>query len=64
MGVGAWLIILDENGILALTTATPEGLTIHSKFQLLEAPAWTAPTIVGTTLYVRDTKCIVALDLS
>ena len=61
VGVGARLIILDENGILALVTATPEDLTIHSKFQLLGAPAWTAPTIVGTTLYVRDTKCIVAL---
>ncbi len=26
--------------------------------------AWTPPTLVGTKLYVRDRKNIVALDLS
>jgi hypothetical protein len=31
--------------------------------QLLHKPAWTAPTIVGRTLYVRDTATIMALDL-
>lgn len=57
------LIILDEDGNLALATPTSEALTVHSKVQLLKKPAWTAPTIVGRTLYVRDKESIMALDL-
>ncbi len=40
-------IILDEEGNLALATATPEGLTVHAKVDLLNNKAWTAPTLVG-----------------
>ena len=58
------LIILDENGFLALATATPEGLTVHAKCQITERESYVAPTLVGTTLYVRDRKHIMALDLS
>ncbi len=57
------LIILDEDGNLALTAPTPEGLNVHTKTQLLKKPAWTAPTLVGKTLYVRDKVNIMALDL-
>ena len=57
-------IILDEDGNLALATPSPEGLKIHSKVELLTSNAWTAPTLVGTKLYVRDRKVIMALDLS
>lgn len=57
------LIILDEDGNLALATATPESLAVHSKVQLLDKVAWTVPTVVGHTLYVRDQKNIAAFDL-
>lgn len=57
------LIILDENGKLYLATATPEGFTVHSEAELLERVAWTAPTIVGTTMYLRDKTQIMAVDL-
>ena len=57
------LIILDENGQLALATATPEGLTVHSTCNITERYSWAAPTLVGKTLYVRDRKHIMALDL-
>ena len=57
------LIILDEDGMLYLTTASPEDLTVHSQVELLDKVAWTAPTIVGKRLYVRDKSKIVALDL-
>ena len=30
---------------------------------LLEDVAWTAPTLVGSTLYIRDKHTIQALDL-
>lgn len=56
-------IILDEDGNLALSTASAEGLTVHAKFALLSNNSWTAPTLVGTRLYVRDRKNLLALDL-
>jgi hypothetical protein len=31
---------------------------------VLSARAWTAPTLCGTTLYLRDAKEIVALSLA
>ena len=46
-----------------LTTASPEGLTLHSKTKILEPRTWTVPTIVGKTMYIRDNKSILALDL-
>ncbi|MCP3962961.1 MAG: PQQ-binding-like beta-propeller repeat protein [bacterium] len=58
------VIVLDEEGKLYLTTATPEDLTVHSEVELLERVAWSAPTIVGKNMYVRDMVKIMALDLS
>jgi hypothetical protein len=57
------MIILDEDGQLALATVSPEGITIHAKCKVAERHAWAAPTLVGKTLYVRDRKHIMALDL-
>ena len=58
------VIVLDEDGKLYLTTATPEDLTVHSEVELLDKVAWSAPTVVGTKMYVRDKLNIMALDLS
>jgi len=58
------VIVLDENGMLYLTTATPEDLTVHSEVELLDRVAWSAPTIVGNNMYVRDKAKILAFDLS
>jgi len=63
LGADGRLIILDEDGVLYLTTATPEDLVLHSKVELLEKVSWTVPTVVGKTLYVRDKTHIMALDL-
>lgn len=57
------LIILDENGQLALAKVSPEGFNVISKHQLTERVSWTIPTLVGDTLYVRDQQKILALDL-
>jgi len=57
------LIVLDQDGVLALATPSAQGLTVHSRVQLLERFAWTPPTLVGTRLYLRDRKTIMALDL-
>ena len=63
IGAGERLILLDEDGNLALATPGDAGLVVHAKAQILHERAWTAPTLVGTTLYVRDRHQILALDL-
>ena len=57
-------IMIDEEGRLVLATPSEEGLTIRSQVDLLQSNAWTVPTLIGKTLYVRDRKNMLALDLS
>jgi outer membrane protein assembly factor BamB len=57
------LIILDEDGVLALASCSPEKFEVVSKATVLDKVAWTVPTVVGKTLYVRDQKSIMAFDL-
>lgn len=58
------LILLDEDGVLALVTLSPQGMKVVSKTNLLTHLSWTPPTLAGTRLYIRDRKTIMALDLS
>jgi hypothetical protein len=57
------LILLDEDGQLALLSLSPQGMKIIAKAAVLEHTAWTPPTLVGANLYLRDRRTIVALDL-
>jgi outer membrane protein assembly factor BamB len=57
------LIVLDEDGTLGLATVSPQGLKVLARAQILENLAWTPPTLVGRTLFVRDRKTIAAYDL-
>lgn len=63
VGAGARLILLDEDGNLALMTPGADGPVVHARAQITQGLAWTAPTLSGTTLYVRDRQHIMALDL-
>ncbi len=56
-------IILDEDGDLAVTTTSPEGLTIHARAGVLKKNVWSFPTLVGSRLYIRDRKKITAVEL-
>jgi len=56
-------LILDEDGTLGLSTATPDFFEVHAKVAELGSRAWTVPTLVGHTLYLRDSRKIMALDL-
>jgi outer membrane protein assembly factor BamB len=58
------VIVLDEDGTLGLATLSPQGLKVLAKASVLKHLAWTPPTLVGTTLYVRDRQTISAFDLS
>ena len=57
------LVLLDEEGTLALATVTPQTLTIHSKAPVFQGRSWTAPTLAGTRLYLRDRTAIKAFDI-
>src|SRR5262249_26317184 len=58
------LILIDEDGTLALIDPTPKELRVLAKSSLIERISWTPPTLSGTTLYVRDRRNLMALDLS
>ena len=58
------LIFVEESGALVVARIAPSGIDVMCQFQLLEEVAWTVPTLIGTTLFVRDRKRIMALDLS
>jgi outer membrane protein assembly factor BamB len=58
------LILLDEDGTLALLDPTPKELRMLAKASVLQNTAWTPPTLAGATLYLRDRKNLIALDLA
>lgn len=58
------LIVVDEDGNLGVGLATPQRFQALAKWPILSSFAWTAPTLAGRTLYVRDRKVIMALDTS
>jgi outer membrane protein assembly factor BamB len=58
------LVVLDEDGSLGLVTVSPQGMKVLARAAILQSRAWTPPTLVGGTLYVRDRQTIAAYDLS
>ena len=58
------LIILDEDGTLGLAAVSPQGLKVLAHAQILQNRAWTPPTLVGRTIYIRDRRTLAAYDLS
>jgi hypothetical protein len=38
-------------------------MTVLAQTHIFNTTSWTAPTLVGTTLYARDREKIVAIDL-
>ena len=57
------LIILDQDGQLTLAVPETKGMTILSQCQISGRYSYIVPTLVGKTLYLRDRKHIMALDL-
>ncbi len=57
------LLFLDETGQLALAKVTPEAFELLAQTPVVEPVAWTLPTLVGTTLYLRDQEKILAVEL-
>ena len=61
--VDGHLIVLGEQGKLALVEATPEEYREKASAQVLEGRCWTVPALAGGKLYVRNHKEMVCLDV-
>jgi outer membrane protein assembly factor BamB len=58
------LITLDQDGNLMIAHPSPQGFKISAKTTLLTKDAWTPPTLVGSRLYIRDRRTMMAVDLA
>lgn len=58
------LVLLSDNGRLALAQATPDGFMEKAGVQVLDGRSWTMPTLANGRVFVRDMRKIVCLDLS
>jgi len=56
-------LILDEDGVLALAEPGPDGMRVLASAQVLDGVSWTAPTVVGTRVYLRNRTEMIALEL-
>ena len=57
------LIVLGEEGRLALVEANPDAYRQKGALQALRGRSWTAPTLAGGHLYLRNRSEMVSLDL-
>ena len=46
-----------------LANPSPKGFAVAAKAKLLTSLAWTPPVLVGTKLYLRDRKSMMAVEL-
>jgi outer membrane protein assembly factor BamB len=58
------LITLDQDGNLMIAHPSTQGFRISAKAPLLTRLAWSPPVLVGTRLYIRDRRTMMAIDLS
>ncbi len=58
------LITLDQDGNLMIAHPSPEGFKISAQAPLLTNLSWTPPVLVGTRLFIRDRRNMMAVDLS
>jgi outer membrane protein assembly factor BamB len=57
------LVTLDQSGTLMIAHPSPQGFNITARAPLLTSLAWTPPTLVGTRVYLRDRRDMMAVDL-
>ncbi len=61
VAVGDQVLLLDEDGELALFATTKNGPEILGRKELFRSRSWAPPSVVGNTVFARDSQDIVAL---
>ncbi|MCG8457062.1 MAG: PQQ-like beta-propeller repeat protein [Holophagales bacterium] len=60
----AGTLALDAGGTLHLLELSSEGLKVRRSVPVFDADTWTAPTAIGSRLYLRDPETLRTFDLS
>jgi len=63
VAVGDRIILLDEEGVLGLGEFSGDSIRILAKAQVVDNRAWSAPTLVGTKVYLRAREEFVAVEM-
>jgi outer membrane protein assembly factor BamB len=63
MLAGDWLVVLTENGEVALVKARPERHEEVAKFTAIDGKTWNHPVIADGRLLVRNLKEMAAFDI-